>query len=408
MGVGKASVIVAGLVALGLGIGGVTLLAGAGRSHAPAGNQQPARTPRTVAEPIDTPARATQAQEAIQLIEGVRRFGVAEAPDRRPGTIRLAAYNVENLFDDHDDPALSDDVEDIEMTKPEAHRKAVAEAIRAIDADIVALQEIESEAALLWFRDQFLSDLGYAYVKSYDAGDGRGIENSVLSRFPITNASVRLDMDLGGVHPATYGDRGAANWLAGEPLKMRRSPLFVDIQIPAGTTLGGEADAPEKLSEPYDLTLIVVHHKSGGGSGYWREAEATKVASIIREFENDKPGRNIAVLGDFNSTPQDKVYTIYGEAGLKDVHAARPTSGAAKASAITHASGRVIDMILVNGNLWSEVVEESVFVYGTPILPEGVDYRNVLPPTGYASDHFPVVVDLVPREDRGGEPVKTP
>lgn len=400
MGVGKASVIVAGLAALGLGIGGVTLLAGAGKSPAQARSAQPARAPQNPAEPIETPARAAQGQPATNLIEGVRRFGVSEAQDRRPGTIRLASYNVENLFDDHDDPKLSDDVEDIEMTKPEDHRAAVAAAIRAIDADIVALQEIESEAALLWFRDQFLSDLGYTYVKSYDAGDGRGIENSVLSRFPITDAGVRLDMDLGGVHPATYGDRGAANWLAGEPLKMRRSPLFVDIQIPAGTTLGGEADAPEKLGEAYDLTLIVVHHKSGGGSGYWREAEATKVASIIREFEKAKPGRNIAVLGDFNSTPQDKVYTIYADAGMKDVHAARPTSGPAKATAITHASGRVIDMILVNGALSSEVVTGSAFVYGTPILPEGVDYRNVLPPTGYASDHFPVVVDLVPREDR--------
>ncbi len=57
----------------------------------------------------------------LELIEQaedtMRRFGQAEAPAKEAGTFRLTTYNIENLFDDVDDPTLSGDNEDIDDTK---------------------------------------------------------------------------------------------------------------------------------------------------------------------------------------------------------------------------------------------------------------------------------------------------
>lgn len=389
MGGRTAVLLAAALVTIGLFAGGAAILAESGASQAA---RQPARErpdspPRNVTPP-------TPSTPAAKPVVGVRRFGSADARPRTPGALRLAAYNVENLFDDKDDPALSDSVEDMDMTKPEAQLEALAAAIRAIDADVLALTELESKDALLWFRDRYLADMGYEYVESIDAGDSRGIENGVLSRFPLANPTVWVGMDLGGVHPKTFGDRGSENWHAGEPLKFRRTPLRIDVEVPAGTDLAGEATAA-----PYGLTLFVVHHKSGRGHEYWREAEAAKVVELVAEASKERPGRNIAVLGDFNATPADKVLEIYRNAGLIDTLADRKTEGPDAAAYVTHASGRIMDFVLVTPDLASEIVPGSAFVYGTPILPAGLDYRSVDPPAGHASDHFPVVVDIVSNEE---------
>lgn len=311
------------------------------------------------------------------------RIGEAAAKPRTPGAIRLATYNVENLFDDRDDLSKSGDAEDIDDTKPEAARKGVAAAIKAIDADVIALQEIESYDALIEFREQHLKGLGYDHVISIDVGEGRGIENAVISRFPITQARVWPNMPLGGVHPELWRDKH--NMYAGEPLEMRRSPLFVTVEVPGSATASGE---------PYDLDLFVVHHKSSRGNEYWREAEAKGVLKLVGNLLKDDPKAKIAVLGDFNAEPTDESVRDYMRNGFTDLHAGRPSD----ARGYTHASDRTIDFILVNDNLKKEIVEGSLFIFGTPQLPLDADWRTTPKPEGYASDHCPVVVDLTPVE----------
>ncbi len=373
-----------GLLGVGAVLGGAAALSGLG---SPA---QPARASAPKEQPDTPPRREIPALPPAKPVVGEIRFGSKEARPRTPGALRLATYNVENLFDEVDDPTLNGEQDDLPMAKPAPQREAIAAAIRAVDADVIALEEIESKDALVWFRDLYLSDLGYEYVESIDAGDDRGIENGVLSRFPISNARTWVGMELGGVHPDTYGDRGAANWMAGQVLKFRRTPLCIDITVPAGTDLGGV-----RVDEPFAFTLFALHHKSGSGSGYWREAEARKVVELIGEVATKEPGRAISVVGDFNSTPADAVLGVYREAGMLDTLASRVVGGAAGAAFVTHASERTIDFVLVNQALGARVVPNSAFVFGTMILPKGADYRSVAPPPGYGSDHFPVVVDLM-------------
>ena len=328
-------------------------------------------------------ACADQQPVGIAPSPGVKRIGAPEAAARTAGAIRLATYNVENLFDNKDDPALSGDAEDLDDYKPEAERAGVAAAIRAIDADVIALQEVESFDALVEFRDQHLSGLGYDHVVSIDAGDGRGIEQSVISRFPLKDPKVWLNLPLEGAHPEKFPDGGKIREF-GEAFDLRRSPLRVTVEVPAEKTGGGSS---------YELTLFVVHHKSGRGYGYWREAEAKKVIELAREFESSKPGANIAVLGDFNCEPREAPLKSYFEAGFSDVYADRDS---ADSRSLTHASERVIDLILVNANLKGEVVPGSRFAYATIQLLREADWRTAPKPEGYASDHVPVAVDLTP------------
>lgn len=333
---------------------------------------EPAGQPLKASTPVAAPPAKPAAPEI--------RFGISKPLPRTPGTLRLATYNTENLFDNFDDPALSGQYEDKDTTKAESELKGLSAAIHAADPDVIALDEIESEHALMWFHDAYLKDMGYAYHASIDAGDPRGIEQAVLSRFPITGVKNWPDAPLAGVHPEDAKDA-----TPGTPIHYHRSPLKVDIEVPAMVTGG----------EPYRFTLLAVHQKSGKNCGYWREAEATKTASIVQELQTQTPGINVAVLGDCNAAPTDAAMKVYLTGGMIDVLAARESASAAdRPKFITHESGRTIDYILVNPAMNAEVVASSAFVLGTPARPAGVDWRSYPAPDGYGSDHYPVVVDV--------------
>ncbi len=350
------------------------------------------------------------------------RFGAAHPVARTPGTVRLATYNLENLFDDKDDPALSGEHEDKEETKPAEHSKAAAEAIRRIDADVIAVQEIESRDALIQFRDTYLKDAGYEYVISIDAGDERGIEQGVLSRYPVKDAKVWLRLPLGGTHPEKWGNRPNDN--AGKPITFHRSPLCVTVEVPAspapteGSAKATPSQAPTGDAAAYSLTLFVVHQKSGADGTYWREKEAAKIVELAGEMTKSDPNRNIVILGDFNATMGQTPMRTYTGAGFdsafypplpkaseskSDNTPDKETPGAKRERGpdrlrVTHESGRIIDHILLNPAAMKELRVESRFVLGMPARPEGADWRVTPPPAGYASDHYPVVVDLVAKD----------
>ena len=83
-------------------------------------------------------------------------IGVAAAPAKAKGMLRLATFNVEGLFDAEDDLKLTGANDDVASS--EAHLAGIAEAIRVADADIVALQDVESIAALEWTTASGASD----------------------------------------------------------------------------------------------------------------------------------------------------------------------------------------------------------------------------------------------------------
>ncbi len=338
---------------------------------------QPAKTTEPSAGGPDDAALIQTIELADQ---NMRRFGIAQAPAKTPGTFRLSAYNIENLFDDVDDPTLRGDDEDIDDAKPHHQMLAAAMAIKEIDADVLCLEEVESIDALNAFIERYIPDMGYEYVISLDAGNSRGIENAVLSRYPLSNPELWIGKLLGGVHPDNYGPN-SKNFYAGEPIAFRRSPLKVDVTIPA----------MDESGDSWTLTLFVVHHKSGRYSCYWREAEARTILKLTQDVAAANPGRPIVILGDFNAQPSDESVQIYLRNGFHDIFAQGKRRGK---EIITHESNRRIDLMLANDAAAERIRAETGFVLGTAARPQGIDWRDLETFEGYASDHYPVSVDV--------------
>ena len=356
-----------------------------GGASAPAESTRAPEPNQTAATPSPEAAAAP-----AEKPKSVRLYGIAEPRAKPAGAVRLATYNLENFFDPlkpgQQPGKARDDASEGEAqpVKPVEERKALAATIKAVDADVIALEEVESLETLTKFRDEYLSDLGYVHIASIDAGDRRGIEQSVLSRFPIKEATNWPGMELGGTHPAKWG-RQENEW-AGQPIKFARSPLKVVVEVPVG---GPGAATGKTIS----LTLFAIHHKSGGPGGYWREKEAAKVAELARAAAGAgwPDSAAVAVLGDCNARLSETPLQEYVKAGFVDAFADKPDTDPVW---MTHSSGRAIDHIFLSPFLAKHMVPESRFVLGTMTRPEGVDWRNTPNPPGWASDHYPVVVDF--------------
>lgn len=364
-------------------------------------------TPAAPAKPAAAPAPespakpSAPAEAAKSAAKGAPVIGIADPLPRKPGSLRVATYNLENLFDDKDDPKYSGRYEDLDDAKPAEQMEALAGAIKRIDADVLAVEEIESLEVLTAFRDKYLAGMGYDHIVALDSGDDRGIEQGVLSRYPLEKAQVWPDLPLGGVHPDKFGDE--PNDFAGQPITYRRSPLRVDVVVP-GSAAKGSGAVPSDA--PYRVTLFVVHHKSGRGGAYWREAEAKKAVELIAEAEAATPSEdNVIVLGDFNALARDDSVKVYLDRGFVPADRLSKAADDVKARKwpadawTTHASGRTIDMILLNPGVAKEFALTSMFVLSMPQRPRGSDWRTTPAPAGYGSDHQPVVIDLVPRDN---------
>jgi Endonuclease/Exonuclease/phosphatase family len=339
------------------------------------------------------------------------RLGAAAPKPKTPGTIRVATYNLENLFDHVDDPGLTGSMEDMDLAATPQRCGALAKAILATQADIIACEEVESLEALTWFRDTYLKGAGFDHVASIQSGDPRGIEQAVLSKFAFKSAQLAIPLDqlrLEGVHPESLpaSDKGKV----GKPITMARSPLRVEFVIPAEkvSALMAEAEAAKAASakgpkkpakvfagKDYAFTMLVIHHKSGREYAHQREAEAKKILSIVQGIEKEHPSANVLLAGDFNSLPQYEGPQVYFTGGLIDLFADRKRGDT---TMMTHATDRAIDYLVVNKNMQAEVVMESRFILGTPLRPAKSDWNTTPAPAGYASDHLPVVVDIRPTE----------
>jgi endonuclease/exonuclease/phosphatase family metal-dependent hydrolase len=335
-------------------------------------------------------------------------IGVTPAPRKAAGCIRLAAFNVENLFDNKDDPGLSGEYDDIKMTTDVTRLKNLAAAIRELDADVLALEEVESEECLRWFRDNYLKDLGYEHLGSRDVGYYRGVEQSVLSRFPILGIQTYPEMKIAAAAermPKDPAERKRQKWA--EPDSMdgnggfQRSPLHARIKLPDGST----------------LDLLVVHFKAGGKKfAHQRELEALSTVNLVDAVRAKDKDAQIAVVGDFNAMPMDMTAKALREkslGGLISAYELRPGArkgdgdegdgGSAKSDRrkyLTHSFvpedkpgkpiERTIDYILLSPNLFQKGQKGSYFVLSVPKSLQPGSAK----PAGYASDHCPLAVDL--------------
>lgn len=269
----------------------------------------------------------------------------------QPIQFRVGQYNVENMFDDVDDPNKSDD--DMEP-KSEASLRKVADTLKTVNADVVALEEVENIEVLQDFLDTHLPGM-YPNVTLVEGNDGRGIDVAFVSKYPITRVESHKDDRFPVPNTSQEG------WF-------RRDLLEVTVQIPNGPAV--------------DLyTTHLKAHSGGQAADDLRLAEATQMRKIVAEDQAANPDGFQIVFGDLNDTPTTppiKQLTDPGPGHLNDA-----LDGKAWSERDTHPTSgkprRQIDFILYSDNLKEEFVKAEVHRFQN---------ANV------ASDHYMVSADF--------------
>lgn len=222
--------------------------------------------------------------EVLDKMPATTKAGKPAPPPSKPGEVVIASYNLLNLFDEHDDPYHDDEGT---PTKPREELERLAESIRALNADVIAVEEVESRAYLERFVNVFLPEMGYRDVVLFEGNDGRGIDVGLISRIPVGEVRSRRHLRFPGHDGGTT--------------KFNRDVVAVTLE--------------PKNAEPFEVW--VVHLKSNAGGREEAEpirlAEARELRRLLDEELTKDAAARIIVTGDFNDTYDSKtLQTIVG------------------------------------------------------------------------------------------------
>ncbi|GAO35411.1 endonuclease/exonuclease/phosphatase [Sulfuricella sp. T08] len=295
-------------------------------------------------------------------------------------TLRLATFNVENLFaryrfKDGIQPTEDDgfSINDLAFRiQDEASKKITAKAIRAVNADVICLQEVESLPVLDRFNSFYLGGMKYAYRAVIDSFDPRQIDVAVLSRHPI--AALRSHRE--------ERSKGGAAFL------FSRDCLEVDVLV--GGTM---------------LTLYLNHFKSmmegRDATRARRQEQAERVASIIdSRWKKSAYKGNFVVLGDFNDYPEGKtsLTALLDHKGLNNVLTRLPETERWTHYYSGGNSYSQLDYLLLSAGLAkANATHPAVMRRGLPwraqkVTEERLDGVGENEPK--ASDHAPLYMDI--------------
>jgi endonuclease/exonuclease/phosphatase family metal-dependent hydrolase len=285
-------------------------------------------------------------------------FAIAQCAALEGETLVVATYNVENygLMDRRVESVFHPG-----YPKPESEKKALREAIEAIKADVLALQEMGGPAYLNELRHDLKAEgLDYPYSAIVEAEDSdRHI--ALLSR-----------LRLKAVFPH---DRIEFAYLGGTA-RVKRGLLEAVISGPDG-----------------DLTVYVLHLKSrltdrpdDPQAQIRRLGEAMAVRNLVRKRFPEGSQARFIILGDFNdgrNSPPVKRLERIGAKVIADCLPAADTRGETWTEVYRgEGSYTDLDHILVSPALSGAVAGGAASVYDGP-------------ETGAASDHRPVFATLV-------------
>ena len=283
--------------------------------------------------------------------QGTNAGGTLEPPTTRPafdGKVTVATFNVLNLFDEYDDPYHEDEGM---RAKPRAQLERLAETIRRIDADVLALQEVENRGCLERVVRELLPDLGYEHVVCFEGNDRRGIDCAVLSRLPIG--------------PVTSHRHLRFRDDSGEIRRFRRDLLAVSVE-----PVGFES-----------FTVFVVHLKSKRGGAKQtaglRSAEARAIRRVLDRTLSKDAAARFLICGDFNDTWDSEPMGIIRGSGPG---ALRGFVGDLAPGEVTYNRGRyrsVIDFVLASPELSKRYMSKSYRIRSGSVETGGSDHNPV-------------------------------
>jgi endonuclease/exonuclease/phosphatase family metal-dependent hydrolase len=277
------------------------------------------------------------------------------------GTFRVATYNVENYLDQP--------TESRHAVKSDAAKAKIRESIRAVNPDVLALEEMGTTNALLELRAALKNDgvdfPFWEHVQGFDTN----IHVAVLSKFPIT---------------ARQPHTNDTFLLDGRRFRVSRG--FAEVQI--------------RADKNFAFTLIAAHLKSRRPSPDADEAElrlqeATILRNIVNQHFQADPNARLVVLGDFNDVKNsDSTRAIIGRGKFK-LTDTRPAerNGDTEPNPNPHYEPRNVNWTHYYG------LEDSYsridYILLSPALARGwvesETYIPVIPDWGTGSDHRPIV-----------------
>ena len=302
-------------------------------------------------------------------------------------TIRIATFNCENLFTRYKFregvrvEEISEEGWDINKVKFEIHdpktRSLTGKAIRVLDADVVALQEVENLDVVKRFRTRYLGGFrAYPHVVVVDGNDPRLIDVAVISRYPI-------------VHARSYQQ------MKESPRK--RSFIFSRDCLEVDVKFHGIV-----------ITLFVNHFKSMVGGRSRTRARRLTQAKAVKQIVTDRfgpdPGRHpFIILGDLNDYMETD---RHGKPGIEDIVNWGQVENVVDRLPIeerwTHyykgqKAYRQLDYILTSNVLSAKVKTVEIERGGVPRRATkyaGPRFRGVGEDCPKASDHCPLMVEI--------------
>ena len=225
----------------------------------------------------------------IEVVAELPTTSLPAVPSIRTGEeLVVGSFNVENLFDDVDNPYRDDETT---PAKPREELKAVARVIREINADILALQEVENRGYLQRFLDTMLPEMGYQQVVLFEGNDRAGIDVCLVSRVPIGRVTSHRHLVFPGMD--------------GGEQRFSRDLLCAEVLPTDG--------------DPFEVWVVHLKSNSGGRAAAEpiRMGEAHALHGIIAARLEREPQAAFLLCGDFNDTFESAtIQTILGQPKL--------------------------------------------------------------------------------------------
>ena len=336
---------------------------------------------------------------------------VADLPPAEPNAVTIMTFNVENLFDNDDDPNKADETflaiedkqsathiaacetieverwrnqclywdwsDDIVETKLSVVAAAILQVNDGLGADVIALQEVENKAIVERLRNEYLAGSGYLPTVLIEGRDARGIDVAFLSK-------LELDGDP-TLHTIPFDPENA------DRVADTRGILEATFRLPGGGLLTG----------------FSVHFPAPFHPTEMRAAAYARLNALQAALPPDRPA---FAAGDFNTTAAEDreksmldrfarpTWTVAHDLGCGDC---RGTSYYAPSD-----DWSFLDMILwsparsVNGrgtNTTWRIRADSVAIANKTaeqVRDDGAPARFDLPSGSGVSDHWPMVVTI--------------
>lgn len=257
-------------------------------------------------------------------------------PAAGPREFSIAGMNLENFFDDRDDPDIREDVLSSEVFEKRSRKISIAVRDALKLPDVIGIVEGETLNGLKSLAKRINQDAVSAGLpdpkyEAYliDGNDGRGIDNGFL----VKSSRIKVIEVLQVGKAEKYKNPGSGD----DEFLNDRPPLMLRASI---------EDA--KGGKPFEFTAIVNHMKSYLGYSDPRQMENVRLkkklqaeflAGFVQARQKLSPSEHIILLGDFNSYQfndgiLDMIGTITGKPASRD--------------SLFHASNDLVDPDLID------------------------------------------------------------